>query len=523
MDEKPAMTPYPKRWWALSALVLSLLVIGLDITILNVALATLATDLDASNRDLQWIADSYTLVFAGLLLPAGVLGDRYGRKKLIMIGLVVFGAASVLSAWSASSGELIWARGLLGLGAAIVTPLSLSILPAMFPEEERGKAIAIWSTGTVIGLPLGPILGGWLLEQFWWGSVFLINVPVVALGLLCAGILLPESRDPSRPRVDLIGGLLSTAGLASLLFGIIEGPQRGWGDGAILGTIAAGLVLLVAFTLREKRADDPLIDLALFRNRSFSVATFALTILSFVLYGLLFITPQYLQVILDNSALGTGVRLLPLVLAYMVGAGSSDFIASRLGMRWVMGAGLGILGLGMAVMTGISADSSYTYAAVSFVVLGVGLGLALPPAVELVMDVLPPGQTGRGTALTTALRQVGGALGIAVLGSMLASTYSNGVERAARSVPPQVRGAVEDSVAAAAAVADKLGPSGEALRQAAYRAFTDGMGSLSVVSSIVAFLGAAMVPVLLPKGNAPQDDGTQKEQVPEGTAAEPDA
>ncbi|MHB9857119.1 DHA2 family efflux MFS transporter permease subunit [Streptomyces sp. YIM S03343] len=519
MDEKAVVTPYARRWWALSALVLSLLVIGLDITILNVALPTLATDLEASNRDLQWIADSYTLVFAGLLLPAGVLGDRYGRKKLIMVGLVVFGVASALSAWSSSANELIWARGLLGVGAAIVTPLSLSILPAMFPEEERGKAIAIWSTGTVLGLPLGPILGGYLLEHFWWGSVFLINVPVIVLGLLCAAILLPESRDPSKPKVDVFGGILSTAGLCSLLFGIIEGPERGWGDGLVLGSIWLGIVVLVAFVFWEARVREPLIDLALFRNRSFSTATLALTILSFVLYGILFITPQYLQVVLDNSALGTGVKLLPLVLAYMAGAGVSDPLVSRIGARWVMGAGLAVLGVGMAVMAGITADSSYTYAAGSCVILGVGLGIALPPSVEMVMNVLPPGQTGRGTALTTALRQVGGALGIAVLGSMLASTYRDGVEEAARTVPPGLRGPVKDSVAAAAAAADELGASGEALRNAAYKAFADGMNSLSVVCSIVAFLGAVAVPLLLPRGSARQGDEDTGRRVHGSTSA----
>ncbi|WP_069811182.1 DHA2 family efflux MFS transporter permease subunit [Streptomyces sp. TP-A0874] len=514
MDRGDAVkAPYPKRWWALSALVLSLLVIGLDITILNVALPTLATDLGATNQDLQWIADSYTLVFAGLLLPAGVLGDRFGRKKLIIIGLLVFGAASALCAWSPGAAELIWARGLLGVGAAIVTPLSLSILPAMFPKEERGKAIAIWSTGTVIGLPLGPILGGYLLEHYWWGSVFLINVPVLVVGVLCAAVLLPESRDETRPRVDLVGGVLSTVGLCSLLYGIIEGADRGWGDGVILGSITVGLLFLVAFVLWEQRAREALIDLALFWNRNFSVATIVLTVLSFVLYGILFVTPQYLQVVLGTSALGTGVRLLPLVLAYMVGAGVSDALVKLVGVRWVLVGGLGVLGVGMAVMAGISSDSGYTYAALSFVVLGLGLGISLPPSVDLVMDALPADQTGRGTALTTALRQVGGALGIAVLGSMLASTYSSGVREVVSGMPAEVRGPVEDSVAAAAAVADKMGAAGEPLRSVAYKAFTDGMESLSLACSTMAFLGALTVFVLLSEKSGSEAEASRAEEV----------
>ncbi|MEU1284240.1 DHA2 family efflux MFS transporter permease subunit [Kitasatospora sp. NPDC005856] len=502
MNGNAVMTPYPKRWWALSALVVSLLVIGLDITILNVALPTLATDLDATNGDLQWIADSYTLVFAGLLLPAGVLGDRYGRRLLILIGLVVFGAASALSAWSPGTTELIWARALLGVGAAIITPLSLSILPAMFPEEERGKAIAVWSTGMVVGLPLGPILGGYLIEHFWWGSVFLINVPVIAVGVVFAALLLPESRDPAKPGVDAVGGLLSTVGLCSLLFGIIEGPRRGWGSGWIVLTLAAGAVLLVVFVIWESRVRRPLIDLSLFTNRAFTVATAALAVLSFVLYGILFVIPQYLQVVLENSALGTGVKLLPLVLAYMLGAAVSDPLTSRIGERWSVSGGLAVLAAGSGVMAGIDADSTFSLAAVAMVVLGVGLGVALPPCVELVMGALPADRTGSGTALTTALRQVGGAVGIAVLGSMLAAIYTDRLGGAADGLPEKLRGPVTDSVAAASAVADGLGAAGEPLRRAAYSAFTDGMDSLSVVCSIVALIGVAVVAAFLPARTA---------------------
>ncbi|MYW01628.1 DHA2 family efflux MFS transporter permease subunit [Streptomyces sp. SID3343] len=499
MDDNPATVPYPKRWWALSALVVSLLVIGLDITILNVALPTLATELEADNGDLQWIADSYTLVFAGLLLPAGVLGDRYGRKRLILIGLLIFGAASAASAWSPDATTLIWTRALLGLGAAIITPLSLSILPAMFPEEERGKAIALWTTGMVLGLPLGPILGGYLVENFWWGSVFLINVPVIAVGVVCAAFLLPESRAPGRPGVDLVGGLLSTAGLCSLLYGIIEGPGRGWTDTVIVTSLAAGSILLVTFVLWEGRTREPLIDLPLFRDRTFTVATVALTVVSFVLYGILFVIPQYLQVVLGNSAFGTGMRLLPLVVAYMLGAVLSDLLVSRIGVRWTVGSGLFVLGLGLVVMAGIDETSTYSTTVVAMVVLGIGLGAALPPAVEMVMAVLPPARRGSGTALTTALRQVGGAVGIAVLGSMLASIYSDRVGSAAGDLPPQTQATVRDSVAAASAVADTMGAAGDSLRQASFKAFTDGMSSLSIVCSIVAFLGAVVVAILLPK------------------------
>src|SRR5438874_2225379 len=337
-----------RRWWALGALVLSILTIGFDATILNVALPTLATSLHAGTGALQWIIDAYVLVFAGLLLPVGALGDRYGRKRFLIGGLLLFGGASVVAAYAGTTGQLIAARALMGVGAAVLTPLSMGILPVLFPPAERAKAIAFAAIGMGAGVPLGPIVGGYLLRHFWWGSVFLVNVPVVLLALLAVVLLVPESRDPAPPRADLPGAVLSTAGLVSFVYGVIEAPDRGWTDGRVLATLTAGVVLLALFVVWERRTRAPMIDLTLFGRARFVWGTASMTIATFALFGLLFVLPQYLQAVRGYDALGTGVRLLPLMGGLIVGARASEPVGRRTGTAVPVASGLTLVAAGLA-------------------------------------------------------------------------------------------------------------------------------------------------------------------------------
>src|ERR1022692_2451291 len=317
-------SPETRRWWALGALSLSVLVVGLDLTVLNLALPTLAADLRASTGDLQWFIDAYSLVLAAALLPAGLLGDRYGRKKMLTGALVLFGVASLACAYANSAGELIAARAVLGLAAAVIMPLSLAVIPVLFTAAERPRAIAAVGGATFLGYPIGPILGGWLLDHFWWGSVFLINVPVVVLALIAVTMLMPESRSERRPRLDLPGVLISSAGLTALVYGVINAGEKGWSNSAAIATMAAGVVLLAAFVAWERRVarrvnGEPLIDLTLFRSARFTWGTALSTMVSFALFGILFGVPLYFRDVRGLDSLASGLRLLPLIGGLAVG------------------------------------------------------------------------------------------------------------------------------------------------------------------------------------------------------------
>src|SRR6266542_358745 len=363
------------------------------------------------------MVDAYVLVFAGLLLPMGALGDRFGRKRLILVGLVLFGAASVLATYAGSTGPLIAARAIMGIGAAVLTPIAAAVLPVIFPPQERAKAISFFAIGMGVGVPLGPIIGGYLLKHFWWGSVFLVNVPVVVVALVAVMLLVPESKDPAPPRIDVVGGLLSTAGLVSFVYGVIEAPSRGWTAPVVLTTIGSGLLLIAAFVAWERRTAQPMIDLTLFARPRFLWGTVAMTVASFGLFGLLFVLTQYLQAVQGNDALGTGVRLLPMMAGLIVGARTSEKLGSRFGARVPVAGGLLVIAGGLAVGALTTVDSGYGFAALWLSIVGAGVGLTLAPAMDAVLGELPPERAGSGTALTMTLRQVGGALGVARLGS----------------------------------------------------------------------------------------------------------
>ena len=483
-----------RRWWSLAALALSVLVIGLDGTILNVALPTLAVELNAGTDDLQWIVDSYLIVLAALMLPAGLLGDRIGRKRLLLIGLTIFLGASVAAAFAGGTGALIAARTAMGVGAAIIMPVSMAILPSIFGPAERGRAIAVWTAGTALGLPLGPVLGGYLLEHYWWGSVFLINVPVVALALGAAAVLLPESRDPDAKGLDPLGTVLAVTGLGALIFGVIQSPTDGWTAPTVYVPVIAGAIALAAFVAIQLRARRPMVELSLFADRIFLWGTVGAVFVSLALVGLLFLVPQYLQVVLGYGTLATGVRLIPLIAGLMVGGLTADRLVARFGFRAVVTAGLLVLatGFGLGALTG--AEDGYGQAVRWLVVIGLGVGLTLPPIMDAVLGTVPERSAGAGSGLLQALRQVGGAFGVAVLGSLLSWAYADRLDVA--QLPAQAAKVAEESVAGAATVAQRLGD-GELL-SSAQTAFVHGMSVVMLACAIGAVLVAILTARFLP-------------------------
>ncbi|ANH40509.1 Antiseptic resistance protein [Nocardioides dokdonensis FR1436] len=484
----------PRRWWALAALGLAVLTLGFDITIMNVALPTIATELEVGTDALQWMVNAYVLVIAGLMLTCGALGDRHGRKRLLLIGLGLFGISSAAAAWAGAAALVIAARGVMGLGAAIMLPVAFAVLAALFGPAERGKAVSFLVMGLGIGIPLGPIIGGYLLEHFWWGSIFLINVPIAIIGAIAIAVLLPESRDPAPRRPDVLGAVLSTAGLTSLVYGVIEAPGRGWSDPVTIGPIGAGVVVLTGFVAWELRVRDPMIDLHLFAQPQFLWASIAGVLVTFGMLGLLFVVPQYLQFVAGHDALGTGIRLLPLIGGLVVGAPAGERLAARAGYRVPVSAGLAVLAAGVAIGAFTDLQSSYGFVAAWLATAGLGIGVALAPAMDAVLDALPTEQAGSGTAITMTLRQTGGALGVALLGSLLSEGYSGRLNTAG--LPPEAAETARESIAGALAAATRLGD--PALASSAHAAYLHGMSLVLIAAAITAGLSALLTALLLP-------------------------
>ncbi|WP_119583119.1 DHA2 family efflux MFS transporter permease subunit, partial [Streptomyces europaeiscabiei] len=444
VTESSSVRPDPRRWWALGALVASMLVLGFDMTILNVALPTMAEQIGATTGQQQWMADAYIVVFAALMLPAGLLGDRFGRRRMLIVGLGIFLAGSVVGALAQDVNAVVAARAVMGIGAALVTPLALSVLPSLFAPDERTKAVGIVSAGSMLGLPLGPIIGGWLLNHFWWGSVFLINVPMAAIGIAACVFLLPETRDPASPRIDIVSTALTAAGLGSLIYAIIEAPTRGWGDPLVLGMFAGAAVLIAGLVLRERRSARPMLDMGLLAHRGFLFNALAATLVMFVLSGLMFVLPPYLQAVLGNDALGTGVRLLPLMGGLLVGARVAQPVVERFGSRSVVSAGLVVLAFAAFLGSRTTVGSGYGFTALWLSFAGAGFGLSIVPAMSGALGTLPTDRAGSGSGLLMTLRQVGGAIGIALLGSLLAGAFRDRLDTAA--LPAAAADTAGDSV-----------------------------------------------------------------------------
>src|SRR5215218_1282645 len=505
----PSSTPYQRRWWALGVLCLSLVVLGMDNTILNVTLPTLTRDLGATTSQLQWMVDAYILVFAGLLLTMGALGDRFGRKLTLNAGLLVFAAGSAASAFAGSPEVLIATRTAMGIGAALIMPATLSIITNVFPPTERGRAIGIWAGVGGLGIILGPVIGGWLLEHFWWGSVFLVNLPVVALAIGAGWPLLPESRDPSATPLDPTGSALSVAALVTLVYGIIQAPQDGWTDPLILGAFGIAAVLSVAFVWWERRSQHPMLPMELFGNPRFSAASGAIAMAFFALFGSVFLLTQHLQFVLGYTPLETGVRVLP-VAVLLVAAPLAAWLTERVGTKLVVAAGLLVVAGALWLLSTVQLGDGYGPVAAALALLGIGMGLTVAPATESIMGSLPLAKAGVGSAMNDTTRQVGGALGVAVLGSILASGYGTAIAPALRDAPPPIAQTAGDSIGAAATIAARLGPAGQGLLEAARSAFIQGMGDTVQVGAGVAAFAALLVLLFLPargKEEAPVRDG----------------
>jgi EmrB/QacA subfamily drug resistance transporter len=494
-----AQTIHDRRWWTLLVLSTALLVISLDNTILNVALPTIERELDASSGQLQWIVDSYTLVFAGLLLTMGALGDRFSRRGALAAGLAIFGGASLASAFADSATMLITTRALMGVGGALIMPTTLSILTNVFPAEERPKAIGIWAAVAGIGVGIGPAAGGFLIDQLDWTAVFMVNVPIVIVALAAIPKLVPDSRDPEQSRLDPVGAILSTVGLAILTAAIIEAPDSGWTDPMILAGFGSSLIVLAGFVIWELTTTSPMLDVRLFRIRRFTGASGAVTLVFFALFGAVFFLTQYLQEVLDYSPLEAGVRMLPLAAGLIVGGPLSAKLATRFGTRNVVAAGLTVVATALLVFSGAETDSGYSLVASALVVLGFGMGATMAPATESIMSSVPLNHAGVGSAMNDTVRMVGGTLGVAILGSLLSSSYGADMEPAVKSLPQPAADAASESVGHASAVADQIGGNaGHALSNAAETAFTTAMSSTLTVAAITALAGAVLALVVLP-------------------------
>ena len=511
------------RWWALAAIVLSALVLGLDITIIVTALPTLSTKLGATTDQLQWISAAYTVALAGLMLPAGVLADHYGRRRLLLVGLLIFGVSSIAASQVTSAGALIWMRALMGAAGAVILPLTQAILPTIFSEEERPRALALAGAGAFIGLPLGPLVAGWLLTHYEWGSIFLINGPVVILALAGVWFFVPESKNPEAPRLDWVGALLAVTGVVSLVYGIIEEPARGWTDSRVLAGLVAGAVVLGAFVAWERRTRSPLIDLGLFKSGRFAWATLAFVVVGLAMTGVLFILTPYLQIVQGNDAQATGIRLLPLIGAMMVGALSSDRLTARLGSKVSIAGGLFITSGGLVLLSRAGVDTGYNLIAAAMALLGLGLGMAMIPALDAILGTLPAGEFGGGSALIRALQNVAASFGVAVLGSILNNSYRSHLSSHLAGLPSQVQDVAQGSLAGAAAVAQRLPASvGAPLFRAAEDSYAQGMADVMLVSAAIIVGGALLIALFLPsravhtEGQAQARSRTQSPFQPEG-------
>jgi EmrB/QacA subfamily drug resistance transporter len=494
---------HPNRWRILGVLVLALLVTSIDHTIINVAMPRLVDDLGASSAELQWIVAAYTIVFAGLLLTAGSIGDRFGRRHALLAGLVAFLGGSVMAATAGSTSALIAGRCVMGAGGALIMPTTLSILVNVFGDpRERAKAIAGWTAASGAGIAVGPIVGGALMRSFSWSSVFWINVPLLVAAFIGAVHLVPDSRDPHATRLDPVGAVLSIAAISTLVYAIIQAPERGWTSRTSLVAFAVGVAIAIAFVGWEIHRDDPMLDIALFRNRSFSAGSVALALLFFAMAGTVFLQAQYLQFILEYTPLVAGCALVPAAIGMLLGTGAGAHLAEMHGGRIAVTAGTLIATAGVAAQAAFVDGGSYLPTGVGLLLFGLGAGVAMPAATEMIMATLPPARAGVGSAVNDTVREFGGALGVAVVGSIAATSYATSMNSQLDRFPDLTstdRSLLVNNVGAAIHTSQHLGSQADQIADIARTAFLDSMHSSLWIAAGLALCAAGVTFTQLPK------------------------
>ncbi|MCV2458615.1 MFS transporter [Streptomyces sp. ICN988] len=506
--------PYARRWWALLVLCLSLLIVVMANTSLIVAAPDMTADLGLSSSDLQWVIDGYTVPYAALMLVLGAIGDKYSRRGALVTGLVIFAGGSVMGSLVHETGLVVAARAIMGVGAAVVMPATLSLLVAVFPKGERARAITAWTATSGLAIAVGPLVAGWLLEDHAWGSTFLVNVPVAVLAVVGALILVPPSKAPGAGRIDYVGGLLSIVSVGSLVYATIEGPHFGWGAGPVAAAVVAG-VGLIAFVAWELRHPHPMLDVRRFLLRPFSGSMLAVLFFFFGTYGAIYYATQFLQFVLGYGALETGVRLLPLAGAVFVGAAVTGRLTPKLGVRAMVGSGMAIGTAGVFLLVLIEQGSTYADFLAPMLLLGLAIGLSVSPATDTIMGSFPESELGVGGGANDTALELGGSLGIAVLGSLLGTSYRDELSGLVGDrLPAAALDTAQDSVGGGLAVAQRLatnpaaGPEqAHALADAVHKAFAHGVSTTSLVGGIIMAAGTAIVLAVLPghRRGGPED------------------
>lgn len=500
MIATPVEELHPRRWWTLGVLCLSLLIVFVGNSSLNVTIPTLSRELDASTSQLQWVVAAYSLVFAGLLFSAGAIGDRFGRKGALQLGLVAFLGSAVLATSSHDMDQLIACRALMGASAAFIMPSTLSILVNVFPPHERAKAIAIWAGVSGGAGALGPVASGWLLGHFWYGSVFLVNVPIVLVALGLGSVLVPSSKDPEEARLDVVGALLSIIAISSLVYGLIQAPDVGWRSTTSLAAFALGFVVLALFVLWERRVTEPMLDMAYFRNPAFSTATGGMILVFLSMFGVMFLITQYFQLILHYSPLSAALRFLPMSPIMMIVAPMTPKITARFGADRTVGAGMTLVGVSFFGFAQLQIHTSYWFVLGCVAFLMVGIALTMSPMTAAIMSAVPPRRAGAGSAMNDATRELGAALGVAVLGSVAASRYSSGIASAVAGLRPADRALVKTSLGTALQTAPHLPRAVAAqVTSAAEHAFVAGIHDAAFTGAALSVAAALAVLRFLPR------------------------
>ncbi len=492
---------YRRRWLILGVLCLSLILVVIDNTALNVALPRISENLGLSNSSQQWVVDAYSLVFTGLLFTAGSLGDRWGRKRFLQAGIALFGLGGLYGTFFVSSGaELIATRAAMGIGGALVMPATLSILVNTFPADERAKAIAIWTGVAGGGGSLGIVIGGWLVEHFWWGSTLAMNVPVAVVAIALGLTVLPESRESHPGRIDVVGALLSIAGLGGVVYGLIEGGHWGWTDPKTSVTIGAGVVVLALFGLWELRTKHPMLEVRLFKNATFTASTIGITLVFLTMFGFFFVVSQLFQLVLDYGPFEAGLRMLPMMGFFMVFTPMSAKAVALVGVRRVVIPGMLTTALGVLIISFLQADSGYLHVIAGMAVMSLGMSFTMTPMTTLIMASVPPEHAGMGSAMNDTTRELGTTLGVAVLGSLLSSGFSSQFDSTAQVLPADVRSIASSSLAGARVVSDGIGGSqGEAIFNAAKDAWVNGLQLAMTAGAAILVAATVLTWRLLPK------------------------